>query len=206
MVSHLGRAQPAAPVADGGVQRGGGLLSASRDAAGAERDCRSWQIAGDKDISIASASIAAQALDLGLVDEVIIGLVPVLLGKECPTSPTWPVHRTGATIRSSSPAAASPTCAMPYRIPETAPLSLNVSTINDQPQMSAIGGRAGVRKDCFDQNSASIGATATRSFTASASCRSSVIKASASSWVRATYSASNVSGHPSWSATFHAAF
>ena len=61
-------------------------------------------------------------------------------------------------------------------------------------------------KDCFDQNSASIGATVTRSFTASASCRSSVIKASASSWVRATYSASNVSGHPSWSATCHAAF
>src|SRR5208283_3233364 len=44
----------------------------------------------------------------------------------------------------------------------------------------------------FDQNSASIGATVTRSFTASASCRSSVIKASAWSWVRATYSASNV--------------
>ena len=58
---------------------------------------------------------------------------------------------------------------------------------------------------CFDQNSASIGATVTRSFTASASCRSSVIKASASSWVRATYSASNVSGQPSWSATSHAA-
>ena len=63
-----------------------------------------------------------------------------------------------------------------------------------------------IRKDCFDQNSASTGATVTRSFTASASCRSSVIKASASSWVRATYSASNVSDHPSWSATFHAAF
>lgn len=42
------------------------------------------QIAGDKDVSIASASIAAQALDLGLVDEVIISLVPVLLGKGIP--------------------------------------------------------------------------------------------------------------------------
>ena len=61
-------------------------------------------------------------------------------------------------------------------------------------------------KDCFDQNSASTGATVTRSFTASASCRSSVIKASASSWVRATYSASNVSDHPSCSAICHAAF
>ena len=42
------------------------------------------QIAGDKDISIASASIAAQALDLGLVDEVDISLVPVLMGKGIP--------------------------------------------------------------------------------------------------------------------------
>jgi dihydrofolate reductase len=42
------------------------------------------QIAGDKDVSIASASIAAQALDLGLADEVSISLVPVLMGKESP--------------------------------------------------------------------------------------------------------------------------
>jgi hypothetical protein len=37
------------------------------------------QIAGDKGVAIASASIAAQVLDLGLVDEVTISLVPVLL-------------------------------------------------------------------------------------------------------------------------------
>ena len=42
------------------------------------------RIAGDKDISIASANIAAQALDLGLVDEVHISLVPVLLGEGIP--------------------------------------------------------------------------------------------------------------------------
>jgi dihydrofolate reductase len=42
------------------------------------------QIAGDKDVVIASASIAAQALDLGLIDEVIISLVPVLLGEGIP--------------------------------------------------------------------------------------------------------------------------
>lgn len=42
------------------------------------------QIAADKDVSIASADIAAQALDLGLVDEVIISLVPVLLGRGIP--------------------------------------------------------------------------------------------------------------------------
>ncbi len=42
------------------------------------------QIAGDKDVAIASASIAAQALDLGLVDEVTISLIPVLLGEGIP--------------------------------------------------------------------------------------------------------------------------
>jgi hypothetical protein len=38
------------------------------------------QIVGDKGVAITSASIAAEALDLGLVDEVTISLVPVLLG------------------------------------------------------------------------------------------------------------------------------
>ena len=42
------------------------------------------QIAGDKYVTIASANIAAQALDLGLVDEVTISLVPVLMGKGIP--------------------------------------------------------------------------------------------------------------------------
>ena len=41
-------------------------------------------LAGNKDISIASTNIAAQALDLGLVDEVAISLVPVLIGKGIP--------------------------------------------------------------------------------------------------------------------------
>lgn len=48
-----------------------------------------------------------------------------------------------------------------------------------------------------------MGAILTKSFTAWASSASSVMNASAWSWVRATYSASNVSGHLSWSATFH---
>ena len=39
------------------------------------------QLAGDRDVCIASASIAAQALELGLVDEVIISLAPVMLGQ-----------------------------------------------------------------------------------------------------------------------------
>src|SRR5579864_9551880 len=42
------------------------------------------KIAGGRDVSIASASIAAQALDLGLVDEVMISLVPVLMGNGIP--------------------------------------------------------------------------------------------------------------------------
>jgi dihydrofolate reductase len=42
------------------------------------------EIAGDKHVTIASADIAGQALDLGLVDEVHISLVPVLLGEGIP--------------------------------------------------------------------------------------------------------------------------
>jgi dihydrofolate reductase len=39
------------------------------------------EIAGDRDVTIASPTIAQQALDLGLVDEVCISLVPVLFGE-----------------------------------------------------------------------------------------------------------------------------
>jgi dihydrofolate reductase len=42
------------------------------------------EIAGDKDVTIASANITQQALDLGLVDEVCVSLVPVLLGDGIP--------------------------------------------------------------------------------------------------------------------------
>ena len=42
------------------------------------------EIAGGKDVTIASADIARQALDLGLVDEVHVSLVPVLLGRGIP--------------------------------------------------------------------------------------------------------------------------
>jgi dihydrofolate reductase len=45
---------------------------------------RAKEIAGDQDVTIVSADIAAQALDLGLVDEVDISLVPVLLGEGIP--------------------------------------------------------------------------------------------------------------------------
>ncbi|MGW3495244.1 dihydrofolate reductase family protein [Streptomyces sp. NPDC001020] len=45
---------------------------------------RARQIAGDQDVTIASATITRQALDLGLVDEVCVSLVPVLFGEGIP--------------------------------------------------------------------------------------------------------------------------
>jgi dihydrofolate reductase len=50
----------------------------------AEAVARAREIADGKDITIASADIARQALDLGLVDEVCISLAPVLLGRGIP--------------------------------------------------------------------------------------------------------------------------
>ncbi|MEV5751461.1 dihydrofolate reductase family protein [Actinoallomurus sp. NPDC052308] len=50
----------------------------------AEGIARAKEIAGEKDVSIASADIARQALDLELVDEVVVSLVPVLLGAGIP--------------------------------------------------------------------------------------------------------------------------
>lgn len=45
---------------------------------------RAKEIAGDQDITIASADVTRQALDLGLVDEVCVSLVPVLFGEGIP--------------------------------------------------------------------------------------------------------------------------
>jgi dihydrofolate reductase len=45
---------------------------------------KAQEIAGDKDVSIASANVIQQALDLGLVDEVCVSLVPVLFGEGVP--------------------------------------------------------------------------------------------------------------------------
>lgn len=42
------------------------------------------RIAGDHDVTIASAAIAQQAIALGLVDEVCVSLVPVLFGEGIP--------------------------------------------------------------------------------------------------------------------------
>jgi dihydrofolate reductase len=42
---------------------------------------RAKEIAGDQNVVIASANVTQQALDLGLVDEVCISLVPVLFGE-----------------------------------------------------------------------------------------------------------------------------
>ncbi|WP_327673612.1 MULTISPECIES: dihydrofolate reductase family protein [unclassified Streptomyces] len=45
---------------------------------------RAKEIAGDQDVTIASAAITQRALDLGLVDEVCVSLVPVLFGEGIP--------------------------------------------------------------------------------------------------------------------------
>ena len=45
---------------------------------------KAQEIAGDKDISIASPNVIQQALELGLVDEICISLVPVLFGEGIP--------------------------------------------------------------------------------------------------------------------------
>ncbi|MEU4365672.1 dihydrofolate reductase family protein [Promicromonospora sp. NPDC023987] len=42
---------------------------------------RAKEIAGSKDVTIASASVAQQAITLGLVDEICVSLAPVLLGE-----------------------------------------------------------------------------------------------------------------------------
>jgi dihydrofolate reductase len=42
------------------------------------------EIAGDKDVTIASANVTQQALELGLLDEVAVSLVPVLFGEGIP--------------------------------------------------------------------------------------------------------------------------
>ena len=45
---------------------------------------RALEIADGKDVTIASANVIQQALDLGLVDEVCVSLVPVLFGEGIP--------------------------------------------------------------------------------------------------------------------------
>jgi dihydrofolate reductase len=53
--------------------------------AGVEAAVRSAkEIAGERDVSIASANTSQQALALGLVDEVCVSLVPVLFGEGIP--------------------------------------------------------------------------------------------------------------------------
>lgn len=45
---------------------------------------RAREVAGDKTVTIASASITQQALELGLLDEVCVSVVPVLFGEGIP--------------------------------------------------------------------------------------------------------------------------
>lgn len=50
----------------------------------AEGVAKAREIAGEKNVNIASANIAQQALELDLVDEVAVSLVPVLFGEGIP--------------------------------------------------------------------------------------------------------------------------
>ena len=50
----------------------------------AEAVATARDIAGGRDVAIASASVAAQALELGLLDGISVSLVPVLLGRGIP--------------------------------------------------------------------------------------------------------------------------
>jgi dihydrofolate reductase len=45
---------------------------------------RAREIAGDKNVTLASPNVIAQALELGLVDEICVSLVPVLFGEGIP--------------------------------------------------------------------------------------------------------------------------
>jgi dihydrofolate reductase len=47
----------------------------------AEGVARAKELAGDADVTLASPTIIQQALDLGLVDEIAVSLVPVLFGE-----------------------------------------------------------------------------------------------------------------------------
>lgn len=67
------------PPADAALRPRTTFVDGVAEAIAAARD-----IAGDADVAVASASVAAQALDLGLLDAVSISLVPVLLGRGIP--------------------------------------------------------------------------------------------------------------------------
>jgi hypothetical protein len=45
-------------------------------------------VAGNASVAVASADIAQQCLALGLLDAIVVDLVPVLLGGGNPSSPT----------------------------------------------------------------------------------------------------------------------
>jgi dihydrofolate reductase len=48
---------------------------------------RARKIAGEKNVTLASPNVIAQALELGLVDEICVSLVPVLFGEGIPYFP-----------------------------------------------------------------------------------------------------------------------
>ena len=65
---------------------------------------RAREIAGDKDVGVNGGTIATQCLELGLLDEITLDLVPVLLGGGVPylDVKTAPVLLDGPTITEGS--------------------------------------------------------------------------------------------------------
>ena len=64
------------------------------------------EFAGDRDVDVAAGQIGGQALKLGLIDQVVVNLVPVVFAPGAPSSPpaAWP-SRCGCRTRARSCAA-----------------------------------------------------------------------------------------------------
>jgi dihydrofolate reductase len=70
---------------------------------------RAQEIAGDKAVGVNGGIIARRCLELGLLDEISLDLVPVLLGRSWPGTPLMAIsclaHRAGARSLGQEPAA-----------------------------------------------------------------------------------------------------
>ena len=58
------------------------------------------EFAGDRDVDVAAGQVGGQALALGLIDQVVVNVVPVIFGTGRPFFPTGPL---GAPVRLGNP-------------------------------------------------------------------------------------------------------
>ena len=65
----------------------------------ADAIARAREIAGDRIVSVASPTITQQCLDLGLLDEIVVSLAPVLIGASIP----WFAHLAGTPVMLDNP-------------------------------------------------------------------------------------------------------